>query len=1018
MLIDDLNAVDSTFVVIRRDQDAQTRFIAVAARVRRRPVSTEARGCCARRIIVLVVRGKRRLAVGVLVAGAAVVGGVWGHRVAQHRLFRFGTHHQPVYDAEHNALYKPALGAWRDLDTGHLHRYTPDSPLMPYVVLLAGAGCLAFLVLAVNWTLMHSQLVRYTWRACCRHPLNFLLVLGMWAFLLAVPYLFQADAIAAVLGDRTTAVFLGVTLGSVLGVALLVYVPWLVVRGLRTIALARRLFRALAAGSGAGRQDALRDVVRRAELFRLEAGRDLESLAGLVRGEALIGLLADRGSETMLDDLLRDGPAALGASPRHMMDRLLSTLGRPAVEVNVARAFILRYEWTGAVVNLDRAIAVLDPLAAKPRPWFWFTMTDWPIVCLTLAWALKDRYELRGDRADLDRALLLARRVSGRHPSRARGRLIELELIRYRATADPAALAVAVREGRRGDPDPGTVLALLERFDRDGDRQDLDEARKLAARLVDERGRGHPLYAVCLTVRARALAVSGERDAAAQCLREAVGDSSSPLQTRLAAAVSLGELGAGGSLSVEGYGAAVELLPQMAWIGLRRDDQRWLLGRWQGVSTAAAAAAIAAGRVAYAVEVLEHGRAVMWGQLARQRAGVEAARASDPALARRLAEIRAELDMPDDETGRRLGQAGADVERRIRLGREWDQLSSQLGESERRSYRELARAANHGPVVVVNASPQRCDAIILLPDLDEPFLVPLDRLGHDELVEWAEQSGDPNGRHQAMLNVIAPRLWADLAVPVLAALTPHLRADRRIWWCPTGPLTALPIHAAGHHTRPGGPALLDEVVSSYTPTIGALLRSAARAATARGQLVVAAPQVPDRPDLPEVAQESDEFLRHFPDAVSLNPARVSDVLTRLRDAPWVHFACHADASGLAVADGVVSLDQLADLRLTDAEFCYLSACSTAAPDPRAYDEAIHLAALLHLQSYTHVVGTLWEVDSDKALEAAREVYRTLTAHGSPDSTLAAQAVHNAAQTLRRLAPRNVDVWSSLLHIGP
>ena len=25
----------------------------------------------------------------------------------------------------------------------------------------------------------------------------------------------------------------------------------------------------------------------------------------------------------------------------------------------------------------------------------------------------------------------------------------------------------------------------------------------------------------------------------------------------------------------------------------------------------------------------------------------------------------------------------------------------------------------------------------------------------------------------------------------------------RVWWCPTGPLTLLPIHAAGHHPRLG-----------------------------------------------------------------------------------------------------------------------------------------------------------------------------------------------------------------------
>ena len=52
-----------------------------------------------------------------------------------------------------------------------------------------------------------------------------------------------------------------------------------------------------------------------------------------------------------------------------------------------------------------------------------------------------------------------------------------------------------------------------------------------------------------------------------------------------------------------------------------------------------------------------------------------------------------------------------------------------------------------------------------------------------------------------------------------------------MWWCPTGPLTILPIHAAGHHadsvsgTTPTKQSVLDRVVSSYAPTLSALIRA-------------------------------------------------------------------------------------------------------------------------------------------------------------------------------------------------
>ena len=52
----------------------------------------------------------------------------------------------------------------------------------------------------------------------------------------------------------------------------------------------------------------------------------------------------------------------------------------------------------------------------------------------------------------------------------------------------------------------------------------------------------------------------------------------------------------------------------------------------------------------------------------------------------------------------------------------------------------------------------------------------------------------------------------------------------RLWWCPTGPLTLLPLHTAGHHVEAAAGAspprtVLDRVVSSYTPTLRALLEA-------------------------------------------------------------------------------------------------------------------------------------------------------------------------------------------------
>ena len=88
-------------------------------------------------------------------------------------------------------------------------------------------------------------------------------------------------------------------------------------------------------------------------------------------------------------------------------------------------------------------------------------------------------------------------------------------------------------------------------------------------------------------------------------------------------------------------------------------------------------------------------------------------------------------------------------------------------------------------------------------------------------------------RH-AILDVLT-WLWDVIAEPVLAALgyTRALESNDlwpRVWSCPTGPLTVLPVHAAGHHPRlrtatRNTECVLDRVISSYTPTLTALARA-------------------------------------------------------------------------------------------------------------------------------------------------------------------------------------------------
>jgi hypothetical protein len=162
-------------------------------------------------------------------------------------------------------------------------------------------------------------------------------------------------------------------------------------------------------------------------------------------------------------------------------------------------------------------------------------------------------------------------------------------------------------------------------------------------------------------------------------------------------------------------------------------------------------------------------------------------------------------------------------------------------------------------------------------------------------------------------------LWDNAAGPVLHALGhqgPPAPGQPwpRLWWVPGGLLSLLPVHAAGHHTNPPDPAgrtVMDRVISSYTPTIGALAHArtphTAAPATASRSLIVAMPTTPGLPSQGRLRYVPAEaamlqarlpcptLLTEPPDGhtitESLIPTKAA-VLEHLPGCAIAHFACH------------------------------------------------------------------------------------------------------------------------------
>ncbi|GLY47600.1 CHAT domain-containing protein [Lentzea sp. NBRC 102530] len=511
---------------------------------------------------------------------------------------------------------------------------------------------------------------------------------------------------------------------------------------------------------------------------------------------------------------------------------------------------------------------------------------------------------------------------------------------------------------------------------------------------------------------------------ALEVLRTASEVAVSPVEERLGAAVKWGELAARTGRREEAAVAmatAVGLLPRLASRRLGRGDAQHFLRRFTGLAGKAAACALDAGGPAAAVVVLEVGRGVLSAQALDVREDLSALREDAPALAQRFDELSEAIENDQNADRVALSAAFDEVLNGIRA------VPGHEDFLRRPTFAELVDVASEGPVVLVNTSPTRCDALILTPD--EVLPVTLPALSDAELrrrvkafhTGLAEQEN--SARELAVLQTLE-WLWHAVVRPVVAALPPAGAELPRVWWSPVGPLALLPLHAAGVH---GGEWIGDHMISSYTTTIRAL-RYARRAPSGGRprQLIVSMPKTPGDEDLPNAEREAAAVAMTVPGAkrLSADEANRAAVVRALADRTWAHFACHGNAdpadpsrSCLALFDGPLTVPEIARLRLADAEFAYLSACDTARAEPTLSDEAIHLAGAFQTAGFRHVVGTQWAVNDEMARYAAGLVYDEVMGEGEPDAARSAAALHSVQAALREGFPNIPSLWATFLHAG-
>jgi CHAT domain-containing protein len=197
-----------------------------------------------------------------------------------------------------------------------------------------------------------------------------------------------------------------------------------------------------------------------------------------------------------------------------------------------------------------------------------------------------------------------------------------------------------------------------------------------------------------------------------------------------------------------------------------------------------------------------------------------------------------------------------------------------------------------------------------------------------------------------------------------------------VWWCVTGELTFLPIHAAGIYGGDDQDCASDYVVSSYVPSLSALAKarnqwSRVPCRDISGLLFGEPSSGHNR--LVNVDREVYMVRACFEEtsAQVLNPpsfhTSLADIQTYLSrgDSHILHLACHGDQaakpleSAFLLQDGQLTLADIMRMNLPQAVLAFLSACWTAKGDEKAPDQAVHLAASMLFCGFRSVVGTMW-----------------------------------------------------------
>ncbi|KAJ7264632.1 CHAT domain-containing protein, partial [Mycena rebaudengoi] len=680
-----------------------------------------------------------------------------------------------------------------------------------------------------------------------------------------------------------------------------------------------------------------------------------------------------------------------------------------------------------------------------------------------LAVSFRDRYQRSGNVKDLEAALQYNQEAVEKTPEGHPDLAEHLQNLavsfraQYQRSLDvkdlKAALQhkqAAVQKTPEGHPNlagrlQSLAVSFTDQYQRSGDVRDLEAALQNNQAAVVQTPEGHPDLAGRLQNLAVSFAHKYEQSRDVKDLEATLSSYSKSFQSHTSdlvkswsSALMWASLAKLFRLSdtPKAYSAAFHLLPEILWIGASvsvRQDVNMRINVTQATSDAISAC-INTLNLPLAVELLEQGLGTTFQQLLQLKTKVDFLPQME---ADKLKLLSIDLYSGTAEHPQRVAAERNTLitEIRSRPG-----LENFL---QPKPYRDLCQASQHGPIIVLNSHRDHCDSIILLNPTSDPLHIALPSVSVDHLKAQKSLLRDLiKGRNVRSRELLQARLfgyqegievgmdgylswvWTCIVQPIYVALNANGITSGRLWWCPTGDFTGLPLHAADS---------ADTFIQSYTPTLGALLEANSKTPSTDPPHIglVGVTYTGPRKDqeLPGVEEEittinSIARKRYQVKSLIGENTTVDLVKQALHDCAWIHLACHGEQnimeppkSCLQLYGGTLELETILQMSLPKAEFVFLAACQTAKGDAALVNESFHLGGGFIAAGFQGAIATMWSMMDEDGPVVAETVYSHLLGGGHrPQASDAAKALQLAVRKLRD-AGVPYERWVPFIHLG-